>query len=95
MSNYSGKPRLGWVHPKNAPGANAKDAALQAGAGNVTNEPPVLEEVPNPRTTVTQADYPTPRDSGQQATGETGGNFTIAEIPNLQVQPGEDDDIRE
>jgi hypothetical protein len=54
---------------------NAKEATLEAGAGNITAEPPALVEVPNPRPSVNQADYPTPRDSGQMADGETGGNY--------------------
>jgi len=92
MSNYSGKPRVGWVHPKEATGPNAKEAALEAGAGNITAEPPDLQEVANPRPTVTQADYPTPRDSGQMADGQTGGNYEQVKIPDLQVAQGEDGD---
>lgn len=91
MSNYSGKPRVGWVHPKDATGPNAKEAALEAGAGNIEAEPPALEEVANPRPTVAQEDYPTPRDSGEMADGETGGNYEQGKIPDLQVQPGEEE----
>lgn len=91
MSNYSGKPRVGWVHPKDATGPTAKEAALEAGAGNITAEPPALDEVPNPRPTAAQEDYPTPRDSGEMADGETGGNYDQGKIPDLQVQPGEEE----
>ena len=91
MSNYSGKPRVGWVHPKEAAGPGAKEAALEAGAGNVSAEPPALEEVNNPRPSVDPADYPTPRDSGGMADGETGGNYNEGKIPDLQVKPGEED----
>ena len=89
MSNISGKPRVGWVHPREATGMGSKEAALQAGAGNVTAEPPALEEFPNPAPTVNSEDYPTPRDSGEMADGETGGNFNEGKVPNLQVKPGE------
>jgi len=91
MSNYSGKPRVGWVHPKDATGPGAKEAALEAGAGNISAEPPALDEVANPRPTVAAEDYPTPRDSGQMADGETGGNYEQGKIPDLQVQPGEEE----
>lgn len=89
MSNYEGKPRVGWVHPKDATGPGAKEAALDAGAGNISAEPPALQEVSNPRPSVTAEEYPTPRDSGTEADGDTGGNFDEGEIPNLQVKPGE------
>jgi len=90
MANISGKPRQGWVHPKEATGLGAKAAALEAGAGNVTAEPPALVDHPNPRPNVSQEDYPTPRDSGVMADGQTGGNHMEHEIPDLQVKPGED-----
>lgn len=89
MANISGKPRVGWVHPKEATGMSAKEAAQEAGAGNVTNEPPALMEIANPRPSVSAEDYPTPRDSGGMADGETGGNFNEHKIPDLQVKPGE------
>lgn len=92
MANYTGKPRLGWVHPKDATGPGAKEATLGAGAGNVTAEPPALDEVANPRPTVAEGEYPTPRDSGGMADGETGGNYAQGKIPDLQVQPGEEDE---
>jgi len=92
MANFTSKPRVGWVHPKDAPGISAKEAALDAGAGNVTAEPPELVEIANPRPSVASADYPTPRDSGAMADGTTGGNFTSVKIPNLQVEPGEGED---
>lgn len=89
MASITGKPRQGWVHPKEATGPGAKEATLEAGAGNVTAEPPALQEIANPRPTVNAEDYPTPRDSGGMADGETGGNFDEGTIPNLQVKPGE------
>ena len=92
MSNYSGKPRVGWVHPKEVAGPNAKQATLEAGAGNITAEPPELEEIPNPRPSVAGAEYETPRDSGQMADGKTGGNYAQVKIPNLQVASDEDKD---
>lgn len=90
MANISGKPRVGWVHPKEAQGMNSKEAALEAGAGNVTAEPPALVDHPNPSPTVSAEDYPTPMDSGQMATGKTGGNYMQNEIPDLQVAEGEE-----
>lgn len=75
MANITGKPRVGWVHPKEATGMSAKEAALEAGAGNVTAEPPALAEYENPRPSVAAEDYPTPRDSGGMADGITGGNY--------------------
>jgi hypothetical protein len=92
MSNYSARPRVGWVHPKEATGPGAKEATLEAGAGNITAEPPALDEVANPRPSVASEDYPTPRDSGQMADGETGGNYEQGKIPDLQVQPGEEEE---
>jgi hypothetical protein len=89
MANISGKPRVGWVHPKDAVGMNSKEAALEAGAGNVTAEPPAMANYDNPKPSVSQEDYPAPRDSGEMADGETGGNFDEGEIPDLQVKPGE------
>lgn len=90
MANYSGKPRVGYVSPKEATGLSAKEAALQAGAGNVSAEPPACQEVSNPKPSIAAEDYPTPRDSGEMATGETGGNYSEGKIPNLQVKPGEE-----
>lgn len=92
MSNYSGKPSVGYVHPKERTGPGAKEAANNAGAGNISAEPPALEEVANPRPSVAQEDYPTPRDSGAMADGETGGNFEEQKIPTLQVAPGEEEE---
>jgi len=92
MSNYSGRPRVGWVHPKEATGPNAKQATLEAGAGNIEAEPPALQEVANPRPTVDGEAYPTPRDSGTMADGQTGGNYEQVKIPDLQVAQGEDGD---
>lgn len=89
MASISGKPRVGWVHPKEATGMGAKEAALEAGAGNVSAEPPAAVDHPNPKPTIASEDYPTPRDSGGMADGETGGNFDEGEIPDLQVKPGE------
>jgi hypothetical protein len=89
MSNISGKPRVGWVHPREATGPNVKEAALGAGAGNITAEPPAAEDYPIDRPTIAAEDYPTPRDSEGMADGTTGGNFQMAKIPDLQVQPGE------
>ncbi len=86
MSNYSGKPRMGWVHPKEATGLGAKEAAMSAGAGNITAEPPALGDVPNPKPSVSAEDYPTPRDSGGMADGMTGGNFAGVAPP---MAPGE------
>jgi len=88
MANITGKPRQGWVHPKEASGMGAKEATLEAGAGNVTAEPPAAQDFANPRPSIAAEDYPTPRDSGSMADGETGGNFEEAEIPDLQVKPG-------
>jgi hypothetical protein len=85
----TGKPRVGWVHPKDAVGMNSKEAALEAGVGNETAEPLPLANYENPRPSVTPEDYPTPRDSGQMADGETGGNYDEGKIPDLQVKPGE------
>lgn len=89
MANYTSKPRVGWVHPKDATGPNAKEATLQAGAGNVTAEPPDLVQIDNPRPTVNEADYAAPRDSGQMADGSTGGNYAQVKIPDLQVADDE------
>ena len=75
MANISGKPRVGWVNPREAPGMGAKEACLEAGAGNVSAEPPASVDHPNPRPSVDVSDYPTPRDSGTEADGETGGNY--------------------
>ena len=88
MANISGKPRVGWVHPKDAVGMGTKQAALEAGAGNETAEPPAGQEFPNPRPSFDQADYPVPRDSGGMADGETGGNYDQEPAKNLQVAPG-------
>jgi len=88
MANITGKPRVGYVHPKEASGMGAKEAALEAGAGNVTAEPPAAQDFSNPRPSISSEDYPTPRDSGGMADGETGGNFEESEIPDLQVKPG-------
>ena len=88
-SNYDKPARVGWVHPKKAAGLSAKEAALEAGAGNITAEPPASEEVNNPRPSIDPAEYPTPRDSGGMADGETGGNYEQGKIPDLQVHPGE------
>jgi hypothetical protein len=90
MANISGKPRMGWVHPKEATGPGIKETALGAGAGNVTAEPPALVDHPSPKPSVSAEDYPTPRDSGGMADGETGGNHMEHTIPDLNVKPGED-----
>lgn len=83
--------RVGWVHPKDATGANAKEAALEAGCGNISAEPPALADVPNPRPSVAAEDYPTPRDSETMADGQTGGNYAQGIVPDLQVAPDEDE----
>jgi len=75
MSNFEKPARVGWVHPKNATGPNAKEAALEAGAGNITDNPPGFEEVSNPRPSISQADYPAPRDDGAMADAKTAGNY--------------------
>jgi hypothetical protein len=90
MANITSKPRVGYVSPKEATGPNAKEACLEAGAGNVTAEPPAGQDFANPRPTIASEDYPTPRDSGGMADGETGGNYEEGKIPDLQVKPGED-----
>jgi hypothetical protein len=92
---YQDKPRVGWVHPKEAQGPDAKEACNEAGAGNIMAEPPALVEIPNPRPTVTSEEYPTPRDSGLMADGTTGGNYDQGKIPDLQVQPGEEENEEE
>jgi len=91
MANISGRPRVGWVHPKDAPGMGAKEATLEAGAGNVTAEPPAGRDYPNPRPSVDAAEYPTPRDSGGMADGETGGNYEQPKALNAQVAPGDEE----
>jgi hypothetical protein len=85
MSNISAKPRVGWVHPREATGPGVKEAVQMAGAGNITAEPPAAEDYPNARPTIAAEDYPTPRDSGGMADGTTGGNFKLTYPPETQV----------
>lgn len=77
MADYTSRPRVGWVHPKQAPGSNAKEALLnESGAGNVTQTPPDLKEVSNPRPTVAGTEYTAPSDDKAMADGDTAGNYT-------------------
>lgn len=76
MSNYSGRPRVGWVHPKEAPGVNAKEATLEAGAANIQNTPPDLQPVNNPRPTTAGTEYTAASDDKPVADGDTAGNYT-------------------
>ena len=85
MANISGKPRVGWVHPKDAPGMGAKEAALEAGAGNVSDSPPEAQSFDNPRP-MSMEGYEAPTDPGVGA-GTTGGNYQQTEGINAQVAP--------
>jgi hypothetical protein len=64
MRNISGKPRVGYVNPKEATGMNSKDATQVSAPVSLAAKPSVSSE-----------DYPTPHDSDDLADGKTGGNF--------------------
>jgi len=85
MANISGKPRLGWVHPRDAAGMNAKEAALEAGAGNVSDCPPEAQSFAKERPSSMEG-YSAPTGSGVGA-GTTGGNYSQTVGVNAQVAP--------
>lgn len=64
--------RVGYVHPKQATGPGAAEAANNI-PGGAHEPPPPLMEVNNPRPTVPPAEMP--RADGNAELGETGGNY--------------------